>query len=131
MQPQPPLPGRSARRLPRVAFLPALAGALVPKCPVCVAAWLSAFGAGASAAQGAAPLIVRVGNGLLALAVSGLGVCLVMRVSRSHRYGALALFALSAGALLALTLAAPMPAWARLVPLPGLVVAVLRADAAR
>jgi hypothetical protein len=35
--------------LARVAWLPALAGSLVPKCPMCVAAYSSAIGAGASA----------------------------------------------------------------------------------
>lgn len=57
-------PGRASRI---VAFLLALAGALLPKCPLCVAAYLSAAGLGASAAQWVAPGIVGAGKVLVVL----------------------------------------------------------------
>jgi hypothetical protein len=99
-----------------------LVGVLVPKCPVCIAVYLSAIGTGASAAHGAAPLIVHAGNALVVLALGILG----MRVVRARRASLIALFAISAGLLLALALAFPTLLWPRLVALAGVGVSVLR-----
>jgi hypothetical protein len=115
-------PAHSSRRFTRLAFLPVLVGVLVPKCPVCIAVYLSAIGTGASTARGAAPLVVHAGNALVALALIVLG----LRVVRTRRYGLIALFAISAGALLALALAFPTPLWPRLIALAGVGVSVLR-----
>jgi hypothetical protein len=116
-------PRRSSWRFSRAALLPVLVGVLVPKCPVCIAIYLSAAGTGASIARGAAPLVVHAGNALVAAALVGLGV----RVVKSRRRGLLALFALSAGALLVLALAFPTLLWPRLAALWVVGVSVLRA----
>jgi hypothetical protein len=114
----------------RVAWLPALAGALVPKCPMCVAAYFSAVGAGASLASAAAPAIVRAGHVAVILAVALLGARLLVRARRARRTRRLAPFALCAVALLAAALAAPALLWPRLLALAGLAVAVVRAERA-
>jgi hypothetical protein len=103
------------------AVWPALAGALMPKCPLCVAAWLSAAGAGAAA--GMAPVVVVAGRVAAVLAVVFLGVRLLGRARRTRRYRRLVPFAACALALLAATLAAPALLWPRLVALAGLVLA--------
>jgi hypothetical protein len=57
-------------RSPRtLALLPALAALLVPKCPLCVAAYLSAAGFGAALARAVAPVVVR-GARVAAIAVA-------------------------------------------------------------
>ncbi|MCY1018659.1 hypothetical protein [Pyxidicoccus sp. MSG2] len=112
---------RASQRIPRSALLPMLVGVLLPKCPVCIAVYLSAIGTGASTAQGAAPLLVHAGNALVVLALGVLG----MRVMRARRYGLIALFAISAGALLTLALAFPTLFWPRLVALTGVGISVL------
>lgn len=119
-------PRRSSWRSGRAALLPVLVGVLVPKCPVCIAIYLSAAGTGASIARGAAPLLVHAGNALVAIALVILG----MRLVRSRHYALLALFALSAGALLVLALAFPTLLWPRLAALSGVGISVLRAGRA-
>jgi hypothetical protein len=108
-------PRAEPRRVKRIALLPLLVGVLVPKCPVCLAVYLSAIGTGASAAHGAAPLVVQAGNALVAIALVVLG----LRVVRSRRAGMIALFALSAAALLVLAWAFPLLLWPRLAALTG------------
>jgi hypothetical protein len=51
-----------------------LALLLVPKCPLCVAAYLASLGIGAEAATSAAPLVRPLAWLLMALAVSALGI---------------------------------------------------------
>ncbi|MFP2928970.1 hypothetical protein ACLESO_27980 [Pyxidicoccus sp. 3LG] len=60
---------RASRFLKGVVLLPLLA--LVPKCPLCIAAWLSALGFGASAAHAVASGAVGMARvlGVLALCV--------------------------------------------------------------
>ena len=61
-----PEPRRARARLPWLALLPAILYALVPKCPLCLVAYLSAFG-------------VTVGMASLAVSVLGpLAVALVV-----------------------------------------------------
>ena len=68
------------RALRIVASLLALTGALLPKCPLCVAAYLSAAGFGASAAHAVAPGIVGAGRMLVVLASGVLSAWLGMRM---------------------------------------------------
>jgi hypothetical protein len=77
-------PARSARRFTVAALLSALAGLLVPKCPLCLAAYLSAAGVGVSVAQGAAPILLRVANGVVATALSGLAARVVLRMWKTR-----------------------------------------------
>lgn len=72
-------PSRASRIV--VALL-ALAGAFLPKCPLCVAAYLSAAGIGASAAHAMAPGVVGAGKVLVALALGVLSAQLGMRMWR-------------------------------------------------
>jgi hypothetical protein len=71
-------PKRSVSRA--AALLPLVAAALLPKCPMCLAAWLSALGAGASVAHGAAPLVIRLARVLLVAAVAWWSTRLLLRV---------------------------------------------------
>lgn len=105
------------------SLLPVLAGALVPKCPLCLAVYLSALGTGASAAHEVAPLAVHAGNALTVIALGFLGP----RVVATRRVGMIALFTLSAGALLVLAWALPLLLWPRLVALAGVTLSVVRA----
>ncbi len=73
-------PTGSVRRFTVAALLSALAGLLVPKCPLCLAAYLSAAGVGVSFAQGAAPILLRVANGVVATALSWLAARVVLRM---------------------------------------------------
>jgi len=46
-------------RFPRtLALLPALAAVLLPKCPMCIAAYLAAAGCGAAFANAVAPILL-------------------------------------------------------------------------
>ena len=74
----------SRRRLTVAALLSALLGVLVPKCPLCLAAYLTAAGAGVSVAQRAAPILLRVANGLAAAACAWLVARLALRVWRAR-----------------------------------------------
>jgi hypothetical protein len=47
---------------------------------MCLAAWLSALGAGASVAHGAAPLVIRLARVLLVAAVAWWSTRLLLRV---------------------------------------------------
>jgi hypothetical protein len=67
------------------ASLTALAGLLLPKCPLCLAAWLSAAGAGASFARLAAPGLLRLAHGLAAGALFWLLARAVLRAGRVLR----------------------------------------------
>ncbi|RKH09303.1 hypothetical protein D7V97_16880 [Corallococcus sp. CA053C] len=75
-------PGRASRL---VAFLLALTGVLLPKCPLCIAVYLSAAGLGASAAHAVAPAIIGAGRMLVALAVGVLSAWVGMRLWRGWR----------------------------------------------
>lgn len=57
--------------------------ALVPKCPLCVAAALSAWGLGASAATVVAPAVRPVAFGLVAVATVTL-VLFAVRIARAN-----------------------------------------------
>jgi hypothetical protein len=58
------------RALWAAAVGPALLAVLIPKCPVCVAAYLVLFGLSAGAASVAAPLLFPASIALCALAVA-------------------------------------------------------------
>jgi hypothetical protein len=62
----------------------ALAGLLLPKCPLCLAAYLSAAGVGVSFAQGAAPILLRVANGAVAAAIFWLAARAILRVRKTR-----------------------------------------------
>ena len=52
-------------RIPRTyALLPTLAALLVPKCPLCLAAYLTAAGFGAALSRAVAPVVLRGARGL-------------------------------------------------------------------
>lgn len=55
------------------SFAAASFAVLVPKCPVCVAAWLAGLGLGAGVSRGAAPFVRP-----LAFAVAGVAVMALM-----------------------------------------------------
>jgi hypothetical protein len=59
--------------------------ALVPKCPLCVAAALSAWGLGASAASTVAPAVRPVAFALMAVATTALIVFAVRRMRAEAR----------------------------------------------
>lgn len=69
-------------RFPRtLAFLPALGALLLPKCPLCLAAYLTAAGCGAAFAHAVAPYVLG-GARLIAIAaalVLALRVVLIVR----------------------------------------------------
>jgi uncharacterized membrane protein YccC len=79
-------PTRSVWRFTVAALLSALAGLLVPKCPLCLAAYLSAAGVGVSFAQGAAPILLRVANGVVATALSWLAARVVLRMWKTRNW---------------------------------------------
>jgi cytochrome bd-type quinol oxidase subunit 2 len=129
IQPEASTRSRS-RPLARSAWWPALVGALVPKCPMCVAAYLSALGAGASTADSAAPAIVRLGHLAVVLAVAILGARLLVRARRVRRYRGVAAFGVCALGLLVAEFAAPMLLWPRLVAVAGVAGSVVFAERA-
>jgi hypothetical protein len=55
-----------ARRAGWLAVVPGLALIAAPKCPLCLAAYLSLLGVGAGAASAAAPLFAPIGVALVA-----------------------------------------------------------------
>lgn len=61
----------------------ALLAVLVPKCPVCVAAWLMALGLGAGVSHGAAPFVRPAAFTLAGL--GGLALALAVWRRRSRR----------------------------------------------
>jgi hypothetical protein len=54
-----------------------LAAALLPKCPLCIAAYLSAIGVGTAAAHTLAPLLFPLGIGLVAISLALLAIVAV------------------------------------------------------
>jgi hypothetical protein len=70
--------------LMRVALLPVLLAALIPKCPVCIAVYLSAAGIGMGFAQGAAPWVIRAANGAAAGVLALLCFRLLLRMWRKR-----------------------------------------------
>jgi hypothetical protein len=73
-------PGRARARLPWLGVVPAILYALAPKCPMCLAAYLSAFGV----TFGMASLALDVlGPLAVASVVLGLGALPIMR-RRNH-----------------------------------------------
>ncbi|MGC4086599.1 MAG: hypothetical protein QM756_16850 [Polyangiaceae bacterium] len=71
-----PIAGRSASALGT-----AVIALLVPKCPLCVAMYLTGFGLSATFSRGAAPFVRPVAFALVALA----GVALTLAVWRARR----------------------------------------------
>jgi len=66
-------------RFPRtLAFLPTLAVLVLPKCPMCIAAYLTAVGCGAAFADAVAPILL----GGVRLAAIGAVVAVAFWVSR-------------------------------------------------
>jgi hypothetical protein len=94
----------------RSALAPAFVAALVPKCPFCVAAWLSLCGVGSSAAEAIAPLLRASALGVATIAIGALLLPLGKAALRSRDHVAL-LGAVGAACLaLALCIAgAPLP----------------------
>jgi hypothetical protein len=118
----------SARQIARrSAILPALAAALVPKCPFCVAAYLSLFGVSTGAAGAIAP-VVRAGL----LVIASIAIALILlplgRLAlRSRDHAPLLVATAAACAALALSVAgAPLPI--RIAGLLALLVAWLWAE---
>jgi hypothetical protein len=64
------------RSLAAGVVVPAVAAALVPKCPLCIAAYLSAIGVSVG---GAAPWLVAIRPALVLLAIVVLGVAAISR----------------------------------------------------
>jgi hypothetical protein len=94
----------------RSALAPAFVAALVPKCPFCVAAWLSLFGVGSGAAEAVAPLLRTSALGVAAIAIGALLLPLGKAALRSRDHLALLVAAGAACAALALCIAgAPLP----------------------
>jgi hypothetical protein len=79
----------------RTALVPALAAALVPKCPFCVAAWLSLCGVDTFAAEALAPFLRASALGIAAMA---LGAMLIPLARASLRSGQRAPLLVAAGA---------------------------------
>ena len=59
--------------------------AAAPKCPLCLAAYLSIFGVSAAAAGAAAPLLRPIGLALVAVALGALVVAGARRVAARRR----------------------------------------------
>jgi len=96
----------SVRRVARrSAVFPALAAALVPKCPFCVAAYLSLFGVSAGAAGAIAPLVRTIALVLAAIAVGFLLLPLGKLALRSRDHLPLLVAATAACAALSLCIA--------------------------
>ncbi len=96
----------SARQMVRrSAVLPALAAALVPKCPFCVAAYLSLFGVSAGAAGAIAPLVRSIALVFATLAVGFLLVPLGKLALRSRHLTPLLVAASAACVALSLSIA--------------------------
>jgi hypothetical protein len=89
----------------RSAVLSALAAAFVPKCPFCVAAYLSLFGVSAGAAGAIAPLVRSIALLLATLAVGLLLVPLGKLALRSRNLTPLLIAASAACAALSLSIA--------------------------
>ncbi|MCP3140074.1 hypothetical protein [Pyxidicoccus xibeiensis] len=77
----PLLSRRASRIITGIVLLPVLA--LLPKCPLCIAVWLSAAGFGAGAAHALASGAVELAKVLVALALCILGAWLGRRVWRA------------------------------------------------
>ena len=70
-------------RFPRtLALLPALGALLLPKCPLCLAAYLTAAGCGAAFAQGVAPIVLGGARLVVIAAAAALALRVVMLVRR-------------------------------------------------
>ena len=74
--------GRAEPRAPWVALVSGLLAALLPKCPLCVAAWLSFFGVTLGAAGMALEVLRPIA---LAVCAAALGVSLVRMVRTLER----------------------------------------------
>jgi hypothetical protein len=118
----------SARQIAqRSAILPALAAALIPKCPFCVAAYLSLLGMSSAAAGTIAP-VVRAGLLVIAwIAIALILLPLGRLALRSRDHAPLLVVTATACAALALSVAgAPLPL--RIAALLALLVAWLWAE---
>jgi hypothetical protein len=59
-----------------VSLLLGLLAALAPKCPLCLAAYLSIVGVGVTGASQVAPFLLPIGLGLIALSAAGAAITL-------------------------------------------------------
>jgi hypothetical protein len=109
-----------------LSWLP-LGVALVPKCPMCVAAWLSAAGAGVGVTE-AAPWVLRLGQVLALLVLGGLALRLGRRAHHARRYRPLAGYLAAVLTLVALAWAVPSLLWLRLVALAAVGLAASAAE---
>src|SRR5688572_1137633 len=89
----------------RSAILPALGAVLVPKCPFCVAAYLSLFGVSAGAAFTIAPLVRTIALVLATIGVGFLLLPLGKLALRSRDHLPLLVAATAASAALSLCIA--------------------------
>jgi hypothetical protein len=74
---------RPSKGAAAASLLPAIAGLFAPKCPVCLAAYLSLAGLGGGVASVAAPLLLPVGIASTALLV----LVVIWRWRRARRHG--------------------------------------------
>ena len=72
-------------RIARVLCLPAVAAALIPKCPICVAAYLSVIGIGAGVGSTVAGTLVRASQVATPLVVALVGGGLLIHLGRVWR----------------------------------------------
>jgi hypothetical protein len=71
--------GPTARRVPAVSLVLGLLAALLPKCPLCIATWLSLLGVTASVAGGIGTMVRPAG---ICVAAVSLGLLIARRLRR-------------------------------------------------
>jgi hypothetical protein len=106
------------------ALVPGLAMAVLPKCPLCLAGYLSVLGLGAGTAG---PWLRVLHPASLVVAAVALGVVvtrLARRARAARRYRPLVAVAFAAGIAFALTLAPGAAVGARIAAIAGLAIAL-------